>query len=1101
MSTKIQTTKKIIPQIYAWSTPDIPKYKNWLKIGYTTRDPKKRVAEQGSQLDIKKNIEWHYEARFLNGKGYFDDHAFHDFLTRVKKIPRESGSEWFDYTPDPRKSRKDFSEFVMQDFDYSDEINHQNYQLRAEQNDAVTKTVEYFKTHVDSEFLWNAKPRFGKTLSSYDLIRKLDAINVLIVTNRPAIANSWFDDYEKFIAWQTKYLFVSDSESLKDRRVRSRQEYLANLKADSRQIAFVSLQDLKGSEYFGGEFDKLKWVADINWDLLIIDEAHEGVDTFKTDKALNLLNRKHTLHLSGTPFKALASDKFTEEQVFTWSYEDEQTAKKEWNEDKDGYNPYEALPTLNLFTYQLSSMMTDKVNKGAQLEHEEVPYYFDLNEFFSVDEYGKFQYEKEVVKFLDSLTTNEKYPFSTVELRDELKHTFWLLNRVASVKALAKLLKKHPVFSEYEIVIAAGDGRDEAEDVKKNEASLEKVNKAISENDKTITLSVGQLTTGITVKPWTAVLMLSDIKSPSLYMQAAFRAQNAYQVEDENGELKRKENAYIFDFAPERTLILFDEFANNLKTSTSNGSGTSEDRKKNITTLLNFLPVIGEDENGRMIELDAEQVLTIPHQLKAQEVVKHGFMSNFLFANISRIFQAPQIVFDTINQLEPAKEEKKHLKNGEHPNITIDEDGKVQPSNEIVINKTDALFTDEKRVQIENVVHNVVEEVSEPMSTKATEKFIKNIAETVAETATPDLTTLKTQFEDSKKSDVNRIQKTIETKVAEAVRTDALDFDKKQAELKREVEQKIDEAVTEAQILEIREQEQVDLTSIFADYQAKVQETVTYQVAEAQKEAVKEQEKRQDERKKNSVENDVRDHLRGFSRTIPSFIMAYGDENLTLANFDDYTPDDVFLEVTGIEESQFRFLRDGGDYEDPKTGETKHFDGHLFDEMVFNQSIQEFLALKEKLGDYFDESHDEDIFDYIPLQKTNQKFTPRKYVKLMVDSLESENPEIFSDSTTTFFDPYVKSGLYLTEVAKKLFHNQQIIAEFPDDDERMKHILEHQVYGAAPTQIIYNIAKHFVYGKFADVDDGHLVCHDFAPDAKDGTMAVKITEIFGGNTK
>lgn len=289
----------------------------------------------------------------------------------------------------------------------------------------------------------------------------------------------------------------------------------------------------------------------------------------------------------------------------------------------------------------------------------------------------------------------------TPELRDELKHTFWLLNRVASAKALAKLSKEHEVFSEYEVIIVAGDGNAEAEDISKNEASLARVKKAIEENDKTITLSVGQLTTGITVPSWSAVMMLTNIKSPSLYMQAACRAHHAYEFEEE-GELKRKENAYIFDYAPERTLILFDEFANNLKTSTSNGGGTSEEREQNITTLLNFLPVIGEDSEGKMIELDAGKVLSIPHQLKAIEVVRNSFMSNFQFANISGFFQAPKIVLDTLNQLQTSKEERNTNKKVEIPrNLTIDESGNVQVPDDIVINKTEAIFSPEKKVQIE----------------------------------------------------------------------------------------------------------------------------------------------------------------------------------------------------------------------------------------------------------------------------------------------------------------------------------------------------------------------------------------------------------------
>ena len=1094
--TQIKSTKTLQPKIYAWYTPDIPKYKNWVKIGYTTRTAEQRISEQASQIIITKKELWHYDARFMNGQGYFKDRDFHNYLTRIKQVPKEKGSEWFDYTPDMSKAERDFQDFVFQRYDFPQEKRGQDYQLRREQTEAVTQTKDYFES-AGSEFLWNAKPRFGKTLATYDLARQLKATNILVVTNRPAIANSWFDDYETFIGWQTDYLFVSESDSLKDKPCLTRENYIRTIGSgkDYGQIAFVSLQDLKGSIYFGdGPYDKLKWVADLNWDLLVIDEAHEGVDTFKTDKAFNRLQRKWTLHLSGTPFRALASDKFTEEQVYTWSYEDEQKAKQSWSEDS--YNPYEDLPTLNLFTYQLSSMMTDKVNRGTQVNEEEISYYFDLNEFFAVNDSGKFLYEADVIKFLDALTSNEKYPFSTPALRDELKHTFWLLNRVASAKALAKLLKNHPVFKDYEVVIAAGNGRgdSEAEDVQANEASLNRVLRAIEENDKTITLSVGQLTTGITVKPWTAVLMLSNIKSPSLYMQAAFRAQNAYQFEDEDGNLKRKENAYVFDFAPERTLILFDEFANSLKSSISNGGGTSQDRKDNIQSLLNFLPVIGEDNEGRMMELDAEKVLTIPHQLKATEVVRHGFMSNFLFANISSIFQAPSSVLETINKLDTAKEEKKRTVDVDASGVTTDESGKVQVSNEIVVNKTSALFTDEKMVEVTDQLQSSIAK----MEMNTAETFINKVAETAAKTVIPKLETVKQQFENVRKADLDRMQKTIHNKVQEKTREYYLAFDKKQAEIKRNYEEKVKEAVTEQEKAEILVSEELDLSAAFQELQTDLMSGLSETIAEAQEAAVKEQEVRQAERKKASIEGDVRDHLRGFSRTIPSFIMAYGDENLTLSNFDTYTPDHVFEEVTGITEEEFRFLRDGGDYTDPETGEIKYYQGQLFDETVFNQSIQEFLTLKTKLANYFDESQTEDIFDYIPLQKTNQKFTPRKYVKLMVDSLEAENPNLFESLEATFFDPYVKSGLYLTEVAKKLYQSQSHQIAFPAGEERIKHILENQVFGAAPTEIIYQIAKTFVFGQFTNIDTGNLKQLDLTPAAKSGTMQQVIEKVFGG---
>lgn len=350
---------------------------------------------------------------------------------------------------------------------------------------------------------------------------------------------------------------------------------------------------------------------------MVIDEAHEGVDTYKTDKAFDRIKRKYTLHLSGTPFKALANGKFASNQIYNWSYADEQTAKQEWDEDVEGSsNPYEKLPRLNMFTYQMSAIMEEKAKQGMTLDGDTVDPAFDLNEFFKTNSKGEFVYDTQVDHFLDALTTQEKFPFSTPELRDELKHTFWLLNRVDSAKALAKKLKDHPVFGEYEVVLAAGDGSLD-EDVKESKKAFDRVQEAIEKYDKTITLSVGQLTTGVTVKPWTAVMMLSSMKSPSEYMQAAFRAQNPYIYQDESGKSIQKENAYVFDFDPTRTLTIFDEFANNLSADTARGNGTAEQREENIRRLLNFFPVIGEDEEGKMVELDPKQVLSIPRRLKS----------------------------------------------------------------------------------------------------------------------------------------------------------------------------------------------------------------------------------------------------------------------------------------------------------------------------------------------------------------------------------------------------------------------------------------------------------------------------------------------------
>ena len=329
------------------------------------------------------------------------------------------------------------------------------------------------------EVLWNAKPRFGKTLTAYDLCKALNAEKVLIVTNRPAIANSWYQDYEKFLGTKSGYYFVSNTDSLKNKKyVISREEYLKHVDEKEHKgcIEFVSLQDLKGSIHFGGEYEKLEEVANLNWDILIIDEAHEGVDTFKTDIAFDHIHRKYTLHLSGTPFKALANDKFEKEAICNWTYADEQQAKRNWSSESEYENPYENLPKLNLLTYKMSDIVLEKVAQGQDFDNDgdNEAYAFDLNEFFMTNESGNFIHDKDVDKFLDALTTQTKFPFSTEELRNELKHTLWILKYVSSAKALAKKLKAHELFKEYEIVLAAGDGEINDNDEEINDTTMDR---------------------------------------------------------------------------------------------------------------------------------------------------------------------------------------------------------------------------------------------------------------------------------------------------------------------------------------------------------------------------------------------------------------------------------------------------------------------------------------------------------------------------------------------------------------------------------------------------------------------------------------------------
>lgn len=1113
MAVQIQSFKKVVPMIYAYNTPGVAYHDGWTKVGYTEKQSvEQRIRQQTHTADVRWVLAWKDNAMFKDGSGeYFTDHDFHDYL-ETEQVKREPKTEWFN--ADGGRLQVYFNAFANRAISKSAE--RCTYDLRKEQQDAVQMTREYFQRS-GTEFLWNAKPRFGKTLTSYDLIRQMGFTKVLIVTNRPSIANSWADDFFKFIGWRGELAFVSETEALRGRPgVLSRDEYMKVLLSDSTEnppgmVAFESLQGLKGSVYFGGEYNKLNWMAreytdqfgkkqkGVDFDLLIVDEAQEGVDTMRTDRAFRNISRKHTLYLSGTPFKALASEQFSKEQIFNWSYADEQEAKMKW--DCIEYNPYEALPWLAMYTYQLSNMIYEQVQRGLDLSgvDDAINYAFDLNEFFSTNESGSFIHEEEIIKFLHALSTNEKYPYSTLELRQELSHTLWLLNRVASAKALAKLLKKDPVFCEYEIVLAAGDGKLDEEEA--GDAAFDRVKKAIKAHDKTITLSVGQLTVGVTIPEWSGVLMLCNLQSPSSYMQAAFRAQNPCII-TKNGQRVRKETAYVFDFDPARTLIVFDEFANNLSPDTAGNRGTGDDRKENIQRLLNFFPVLGEDDEGCMVELNATQVLSIPRKLKSQEVVRHGFMSNFLFQNISNVFGAPGIVKEIVEKLTPAHEDPKKRDKDALSGISevqIDEDGEVEIPNEVVIGKTQDLFGQKFYESVVEEVAPQVEAIAKSDNTDKVAETVQSVVEQVKEKVKQDIVAPIMDEYGVKKGTHSRIERQVEREIERKFEEIHGDYAQQANIAKSEFDKRQREAETPHQIKEAEVAYQADMEAAMQSLVGAVQETVQNTIQEKPKEIVEQMERHQAEQEKKTVEDSVRAHLRGFARTIPSFIMAYGDGHLTLANFDDYTEDDVFEQVTGITEADFRFLRDGGDYVNPESGKTEHFGGHLFDETVFNDSIDEFWKKKQELANYFDESHKEDIFDYIPPQKTNQIFTPRWVVQKMVDELEANNPGCFDDPDKTFADLYMKSGLYITEIVKRLYRSEGVQKAFPGDNERIRHILSKQVYGMAPTRIIYLIAKNYILG-FDDKlksEMKNFVQADAAEAAKNNRLEKLVEECFG----
>ena len=972
--------------IYIYQHLDVESHIGWLKVGETTRDAEGRVRAQNEADNVKAKILWTTEAVRNNGNS-FSDKDIHRLLEtkgveREKKHNTETNrdSEWFKIELKTLKKHiSDYKNCIVNNAE-TGEIT--SFVLRKEQQAAIDITTEYWQKCVNSdseqvelqpEFLWNAKPRFGKTLTAYQFAKRIEAKRVLIVTNRPVLGVSWFEDYMKFIKPTTDYIFVSsDAVAKTNKEILTQKDVIEQNLANKPHIFFISLQDLKGQGETGWK-ERNKWIfaKQRAWDLLIIDESHEGVDTYKSERMKNELTFKFALHLSGTPFKAIQNAKFNASQIYNWSYTDEQNAKDNWN-ILDGDNPYAALPKLNVFTYQLSRALAIT---AEQAKEEGSEYAFDLGEFFRITS-DNFAYENEICKFLDNLChSNFDYPFSKAEYLESLRHTFWLLPGVKECVQMKKLLGEHVFFKDYEVILAAGNGDED----RITKTALEEVRQKIGKNPfetKTITLSCGQLTTGVTVPAWTAVLMLNNCKSPALYMQSAFRSQNPFEFA---GQMKT--DCFVFDFAPDRVLQTIADLADNMY------ANATETREKKVKMLLNFLPVIAEDDEGKMRELDANEVLTIPLKLITQEVVNRGFMSNRLFDNISGIFGAPRSVMEILEKIKP--EENKRLgdpmKNipTKKVKIWVDNNKKVHIGEDIVINTTNGLLGDKKYVVFGS--------------------------------------------DDAKE----RQQIITDTKVE--MQKEGVPQPAQQIILK-ELEKKMPAVVA-------KEPEQKEIEDL----------------------PLPEQPDEKPKKNEKSEEEKIRDRLRGFTRTIPSFLMAYGNEKTTLANFEQNIPDSTFKELTNITKEEFIQLRDGFEYEEE--GNKKRFEG-LFNCDVFNASIALFLNKKQELADYFltpsGGGGAEDIFDYIPPQETNQIFTPKRVVKMIVDSLQKEHPELFESSETAFCDLYMKSGLFITEVVRRLFENTR--RKYPSDRECIKHILEKQVYGFAPTDILYNICLNLIFG-------------------------------------
>ena len=542
----------------------------------------------------------------------FNDKQVHNVLERsgVKRKEFKGATEWYSCDLETVKRAitaiKEGKESLG-----AGEVTHTENPiiLRPEQKNAVERTLKQFRK--GNQMLWNAKMRFGKTLCALRVAKEMGAVRTIIVTHRPVVDASWFEDFGKTFHNCPEWHYGSHNKG----------ESFASLQRlavqGKKYVYFASMQDMRGSKEVGGKFDKNNEIFSTTWDLVIVDEAHEGTQT-ELGKAVleQLIGKKtKTLRLSGTPFNLL--DNHKEEEIFTWDYVMEQQAKIDWEINHLGdANPYASLPAIHIYTYDLGRLMS---------EYSDEEKAFNFREFFRTQEDGGFVHERDIDHFLSLLTTDDEdslYPYSNDKFRQIFRHTLWILPGIKAAKALSRKLAEHPVFGLFNVVNVAGDGDDEEE----SRDALELVNKAIgSDPDQsyTITLSCGRLTTGVSVKPWTGVFMMAGAYSTSAagYMQTIFRVQTPYT---HNGRMKT--DCYAFDFAPDRTLRVLAETA---KVSHKAGKQTEDDRKL-LGDFLNFCPIIAID-GGQMKEYKVETMLAQLKRAQIEKVVQDGFENGALY--------------------------------------------------------------------------------------------------------------------------------------------------------------------------------------------------------------------------------------------------------------------------------------------------------------------------------------------------------------------------------------------------------------------------------------------------------------------------------------